>query len=461
PIGLGYIAAVAKQNGHNILLLDPEAEGIDINEALLRVKTFSPDLIGLSCVTSNFNTACLWAKDLKKTVNSLLMIGGVHVTALPEKSLKDCKYIDFIVHGEGEFIVSEICNAIDKKDLDLSKITGICYRDNSGKIIKNPRSNSIKDLDKLPWPYRDSVDLNWYRLQPHFERGKNHATIVSSRGCPSSCVFCGNIVTGRKFRAHSANYFVDELEYLVTKYGIKHFHIVDDNFVVDRERVFEICEEIKKRQLNITWFIFGRIDQLDDEEMLMEIKSAGCVYILFGIESGNQTILDNIKKNLKIDQIKRVCRMCRKIGIHYFNSFIIGNPGDTRETVKQTIDFSISLRSVMAGFNIMIPFPGTPLFNKYYAKQALSITNWKNWCSVGDDLPFEYKHTKLNMKELQKLTAGAYYKYYLRPAQLWRMITFAGLRPSIFLSYIRGGFGVFRATSNWLKKSLTVNKETA
>lgn len=450
PLGLGYISSVVKQHGHSVLFLDPEAENITLSQSIARINSFKPHLVGISSVTSNFNVASLWAKAIKDATGSLVMIGGVHVTALPEKSLTDCPFVDFVVQGEAEYVVAKLCDYIEAGNEDYSGIESLCYR-KGATIVLNKRGELIKDLDSLPFPDRESVDLRWYRLQPHFTNGRPHATVISSRGCPSSCTFCGNIVTGRKFRARSPQYFVDELETLVKKYAIRHFHIVDDNFAVDKKRLVEICGQIIKRDLKISWFIFGRADHLNDEDMLSLMKRAGCVHILFGVESGSQEILDTIKKNITIEEIKRACLLCRKVGILYTNSFIIGNPGETAETVMKTIRLAIDLKSVIVGFNIMIPFPGSPVFNQYYQDTARSIIHWDHWCSVGDDLPFEYSHTKLRSAELMKLTAYAYSTYYFRLPQLMRMLMLSCKRNLVFY-YIKGALGMLRACGNWRAK---------
>ncbi|MBN1824468.1 MAG: cobalamin-dependent protein [Endomicrobiales bacterium] len=456
PLGLGYIAAVAKERGHEVLLLDPEAEGKDLVSVVDRLRDFRPDLVGLSCVTANFTIACRWASVIKKELPVLLAVGGVHVSALPEKSLQDCPDIDIVVIGEGEYVVSALCDFIEKKELDLAAVPSIAYRKH-GKVVINEKKGFIEDLDRLPYPDRTQVDVGWYRLQPQFERGKLHATILSSRGCPSSCTFCGNITTGRKYRPHGAVYFVNELEYLVKKYGIRHFHIVDDNFAADRDRVVRICEEILRRQLNITWFIFGRVDQLNDRELLGLMKKAGCIYILFGVESGNQRILDNIKKQVTLEQTEAACRLCREAGIRYLNSFIIGCPGETKKTAEDTVRFAISLKAVITGFSILIPFPGTAIFQQYYREKVKEIKDWSNWCSVGDDIPFDYTHTELSREELLKIVAGAYRRYYLRLPQIIRLLSF-GFRPSVLLAYLRGGIGLLRASFNWYFASKTAKK---
>ncbi|MFH1369614.1 MAG: radical SAM protein [Elusimicrobiota bacterium] len=448
PLGLGYIASVVRQRGHEVMLVDPEAEGLSLYEAIKRIKQFNPDLAGLSSVTANFDNACLWAKEIKRNIGCPVMAGGVHVTALPEKSLQDCPEIDFLVLGEGEYVTADICDVIENKSFDPSKIPSVCFRKN-GNIIKNKRSGFIENLDEIPYPARDLVDLKWYRLHPQFERGRLHATVMSSRGCPSSCTFCGNITTGRKFRPNGIKYFVDELEFLVKKYGVRHFHIVDDNFAAEKSRVTGICNEILSRNLEISWFIFGRIDQLHDEELLRLMKKSGCVFILFGIESGSQQILDNIKKGINLKQIEETCAMCRKVGIRYLNSFIIGCPGETEKTLKETINFAISLKAVISAFGVLIPFPGTPIFIKYYSDKVKGITNWQNWCSVGDNAPFEYSHTILTSKELMKFVGKAYFQYYLRIPQLIRMMGFAS-NPRVMFSYFKGGTGLLRASLNWI-----------
>lgn len=449
PLGLGYIAAVARERGHRVQLLDPEAEQISLEQCLVRMREFGPDLIGLSCVTSNFDQACAWAARIKAGIPSWLMLGGVHATALPEKTLADCPALDWVVVGEGEYVIANLCDAIERKQVDLSKIESLVYREKGG-FKKTKRAALIQELDRLPHPSRDLVNLAWYKLQPHFERGRRSATILSSRGCPSSCTFCGNITTGRSFRPHSAEYFVNELEMMVRQYQIRHFHIVDDNFAADKDRVVRICREILRRNLSITWFIFGRIDHLQDADLLRLMKKAGCVFILFGIESGNREVLDTLKKNLTLDQIETTCRLCRKAGIQYVNSFIVGSPGETLDTVRDTVRLAIRLKSVMAAFNIMIPFPGTAIFNTYYKQQVEQIRSWGNWCSVGDALPFPYTHTKLTTRELLSVVARAYAQYYLRPGQWLRLAGFAR-RPRVFWAYLRGAWGLFKASWHWAR----------
>lgn len=452
PLGLGYLASFVRQFGHQIALFDPEASRTPLDIMWEQIQKFAPDLVGLTSVTSNFMAASHLAIEAKRRLDCYVIIGGPHVTALPETSLKAIPCLDAVIWGEGEIPLKVIAEQFDLYGkLDFCKVPGAIFiRD--GNLQRIPRPNSIENIDDIPFPARDLVDLSWYKLHAHFQRGSKSATILSSRGCPSKCTFCGNITCGRKFRAASPEYFVREIEILLKQFGICHFHIVDDCFTADIKRVERICDLIISNKMPITWFCFGRVDMLQDERIVQKMRLAGCVYILLGIESGNQQILDIMRKDTTINIIENCCVILRRVGINYFNSFIIGNEGDTTETVMETITFAKRLKSVMAGFNILIPFPGTYIFNRYYKSLNRTDTDWSKFCTVGEDIPYEPRHTNLSKKDILKLTSLAYKSYYLNLKQLLRILAFVK-NTAIFSSYLRGGFGLIRQVLSWEKES--------
>ena len=452
PLGLGYIAAYVRQFNHQVIILDPEAARISEEAMWAQIEAFKPDLIGFTAVTSNFMQARDLIRQAKEQFGSLVVIGGPHATALPQTTIESCVGLDAVIRGEGELPILEIARQFDETGkVDFDKVAGAAFYVD-GKLQKNLKAPLIESIDDLPPPARDLVDLSWYSLHPHFQRGKMSATVLSSRGCPSRCTFCGNLCTGRIFRPASGVRFVDELETLVREYGIRHFHIVDDCFTAEPARVNAICNMIIERRLDITWFIFGRVDTLLDEALVLKMRAAGCVFVLLGIETGNQEVLDLMKKDTTIEQAMKCCETLRKCGIRYFNSFIIGNTGDTEQTVAETVDLAVRLKSTMAGFNIMIPFPGAPIFAKYYRHLDDVGTDWNNFCSVGDDVPYEPVHTSLTRQQLLKLTADAYRTYYSRPSQLWRVLMFAR-SPRVLIAYLRGAAALLSATVSWRKKS--------
>ena len=251
----------------------------------------------------------------------------------------------------------------------------------------------------------------------------------------------------RKFRPHSPEYFIRELTELISIFGIEHFHIVDDCFTYDTVRLKEICNLIIDKDLKITWTCFGRVDTLQNIEIVKLMKKAGCVLVILGIETGNQRISDLMRKeNSKMAEI--ACYNLKVAKIDFFNSFIIGNEGETKDSINDTVQFSKKLDSVMAAFNIMVPFPGTTIFRRYYNDYDKPETDWNNWCSVGDDIAYDLRHTELSRSDILKLTSKAYNVFYFDPVQLFRILSYSK-NPTVILSFLREGFGLFRQVFNW------------
>lgn len=443
PLGLGYMAAYVRQHGHSVKLFDPEAHRMPFGTMWEALETFKPDVIGFTSVTSNFMMAKELVTEAKRRFGCAVIMGGPHVAALPKSSLLGTPGLDAVILGEGEIPVLQLAQGFSQNGrIDFRQVESGAFFD-GGEFVKTRHAPLIENIDSIPYPARDLVDMSVYRLHGHFQRGSRSATILSSRGCPSRCTFCGNFTMGRRFRPHSPEYFVGELEMLVKRYGIRHFHVVDDCFSYDPQRVERICDLILERKLGITWFIFGRVDTLQNERLLKRMRQAGCVYALLGIETGNQRINDIMRKGTTLEQAETCCRILRKTGIRYFNSFIIGNEGDTESTILETIRFAKKLKSVMAGFSLLIPFPGTWLFKKYFSDYDRPDTDWNAWCNVAQDIPYEPRQTTLSKADIFRLTALAYRRYYLNPSQWLRILAFVN-NPKTILSFILGGWGLFR-----------------
>ena len=314
PLGLGYIAAVLREGGHEAHLLDPEAEGLTREELLARILEIQPDLVGISCATPAFKSARAIADMVKKNTPALVVVGGVHVSSHPKEILESCAEFDVVVFGEGEITSLEICQRYKAGHPEsLENIAGLVYRV-QGEVKQNPPRLKIADLDSLPLPARDLVNLDNYRLQPLFDHGVKSATMITSRGCPSHCTYCASFLTmGKKFRAHSPEYTIREIKHLVEKYGVKHIYFVDDTFTMDRQRVFRICELLDKEKIKIKWTFFGRVDTVD-EELLRVMREHGADQIIFGIESGDLQVLKNIRKEVTLEQCRQALSISNKLG---------------------------------------------------------------------------------------------------------------------------------------------------
>ena len=444
PLGLGYMASYVREHGHTPAIFDIEAMPYPFAEIWQQILRFKPDLLAITSVTANFTQAKFLAEKAKTEIGCLVIMGGPHVAALPEVTLQAVTGLDAVITGEGEEPLRILADQFDATGkVDFASVPSACFIAH-GEFQRSAPLRLIENLDSIPYPARDLVDMSWYSLPPHFQRGKKSATILSSRGCPSQCTFCGNLIHGRNFRFNSPDYFVSELQMLRDKYGIRHFHVVDDCFSADPERVHDICRLILDRKLtDITWFIFGRVDTLQDEKLIAGMRRAGCVYVLLGVESGSEHVLEKMCKETSLDAVRTCCKLLRKNRIAYFNSFMIGNVGETEEDVMKSIAFAKELKSVMAGFSIMTPFPGTYVFNKFYRDLANKDTHWENFTSVTSKIAFTVKHTSLSNSDIERLTALAYKKFYCDLPQILRLLSFIN-NPKTFIKYMRGGLGVLR-----------------
>lgn len=418
PLGLGYIAAYVRQAGHAVKIFDPQPSRTPLELMWKEIAEFGPDLVGITSVTPNFTSARQLAIEAKKRLGCLVVMGGPHVTALPRSTLLSIP-ADAVILGEGEIPMLALAAEFDARGkVDFNKIPGAAFLEN-GSYKETLRPEPISDLDRLPYPARDLLNMGLYHWY------KDSAAILSSRGCPSQCTFCANICMGRKFRAHSPAYFVGEMEFLIKEYGIRHFRIVDDCFTADTGRVSGICDLMLSKRLNVTWDALGRVSTLRDEKVIAKMKRAGCVYMSLGIETGSQPINDLMKKGTTLAMAEECCSLLRKYGIPYVNTFIIGNEGDTEETVNATIAFAKKLRSAISLFGIMIPLPGTALFDKFYKDYDSPDTDWTDWCAQGEGQPYEPRQTALTKKDVIRLRSSANRRFYSNPFQILRTLVYA------------------------------------
>lgn len=450
PLGLGYIASVLRENEfYEIDLFDPEAERSNWDEIENRVRRFDGEVVGLSCVTSNYPVAKKIAKMIKRINNkTLVVIGGIHVSALPKQTLADCPEFDLAVIGEGEYTFLEICQKKTKKE-DFNNIRGIAIRKGENIFLTPPRGFTL-NLDKIPFPFRELVNLNNYRVPSHMDIGEKGITLISSRGCPAQCTFCASqVVAGRKFRAHSPEYVIREIEYLQGKFGINYFIFEDDSFTIDKKRVYEICQRLLKRRKKIFWSCFGRVNTVD-RSLLQLMKKSGCCLIGFGIESGDELIRKNIKKGITEEQCRKAFKLSREVGLKTQGFFMMGNLGETEETMKKSINFAIELNPTMVFFSPLVPYPGTEIYNNFNGQSFDPSMNWSDYSAFGDQLALKLHH--ISSKKLRYFCSLANRKFYLRPSFLYdRMRNVSSLAE--LKSSLTGAFAILSKSFKWLGKN--------
>ena len=390
PLEIAYVAALLEKQ-HDVHIIDAANEGwknleqidekkyrqgLKNEEIAARIKRCSPDVVGITISFSGWWKTAYEVASIVKSIdkNIITVLNGLHPSARPADCLK-YPNTDFAVIGEAEYTMLELVRVLEQGTTeDLKKIKGIGYIKNGETVITPPRP-AIQDLDSLPIPARHLLPMDKYfaaikENPPRGEIRKPWATMITSRGCPYSCIFCSiNTIMGRKWRARNPENVVDEIEQLVHTYDIKQIDFIDENMTLDKKRVETICDLIVKRGLDIDWYTPNgvRADTLD-ENLLTKMKASGCKKIRVAPESGVQRVVDQIiKKNLKLKAVEKAVILSKKVGIKVGCFFVIGLIGETKEDIEETINYAYKLRRLGADsfyFSYATPVYGTELYEQ-------------------------------------------------------------------------------------------------
>jgi len=410
-LGLAYIAAVLEKAGHTVFYLDCSAEHYTLGETEEVIKKYKDlDFIGLTATTPLINNALSIAGFAKKIFSQVkIVLGGVHPSVMPIDVLNNSQ-VDYVVIDEGEITMRELVNGKDP-----SEILGLYFK--KGKqIIKNLPRPLIQNLDEIPPPAYHLLPMDKYYPAVGSYKRLPAMNIFATRDCPGRCTFCYRTFLG-VVRKRSARNIIEEIKLLQKNYGIKEISFYDDTFTLFKDVVRDFCRIIKEEKIDITWSCFTRVDYIN-EELLLIMKQAGCHLILFGVESSDEEILKTIGKRISLEQVEKVVKLSRRIGIETRASFMFGNQGETEDTIKKTIDFAIKLDPDEAQFNIATAYPGTELYN--WAKELGYITtfNWDDYSmsNVVLSLP------GLSPEKLQYYYELAHRKFYFRPRVILRRL---------------------------------------
>lgn len=418
PLGLAYLGTVSEERGDEVRILDMEVEDVPLSRVLGEER---PDLVGITANTIQIKAAWRVAQEIKAETALPIVLGGPHPTVLPEESAQRPE-VDIVVRGEGEATWVDLCQKW-KEGASLEEVEGISYRQN-GKVIHNPDRPVIADVDSLPFPAHHLFKMERYtNLQPTLDtvEGKSFS-ILTSRGCPYRCTYCSQILP-RVWRMRSPENVVAEWRWLVNDLGAKEIGVLDDSFNIDRKRVLAICDLlISKGLTHVPWIMINGIRaNLVDEELLSRMREAGCIRTAFGVESGNQRILDTvIDKHLTLDEIKAAFKAAKSVGMETIGFFIIGLPGETEETIEDTIRFACELDPLVANFSMATPFPGTEMREVVLEKGRLLAQDWDDYAFFEDKPTFEMDGLPAELVE-QKWRE-AYRRFYLRPSRIARTL---------------------------------------
>jgi radical SAM superfamily enzyme YgiQ (UPF0313 family) len=412
PLGLAWIAAVLEQDRHDVSVLDAQAERLYLERISSRLDSLgSFDLVGISATTPLIANALEIARITRaKCPQAHIVLGGVHPTILPEEVLRE-PAVDVVVRGEGENTMRDLAA---KKP--LAEVQGISYRERHA-IHHAPDQPLITDLNNLPLPAYHLLPMNRYHAALGASKRRPAISMLATRGCPGRCTFCYRIF-GPRLRVRSGRKVAEEVKYLQENFGIREICFYDDTFTVAKTQVYAFCRAIEEMGIDLTWVCFSRVDTVD-EALLRCMKKAGCHQILYGVESASPEILHNIGKRADLGRIEQAIRLTKRLGIDVRISLMFGNPGETEQTMRETLQYAIRLGPDVAMFNIATPFPGTEMFRWAEQNGYLLTKNWEEYDLAHPvmDLP------TVSAERVEEFYRKAYRKFFLRPSYLIKRVS--------------------------------------
>lgn len=418
PMWLAYAAGLLGENGFDIDFIDAPADGYTIEDVVERVKRFQPSLIVSDTSTPSIYNDVAVAVQLKEICpSSFVTLVGTHVSALPEETLNINNKIDAVAQYEYDYTLLDIAKTLSVKG-DLQKIPGLCFREN-GRIHHNPRRSYLENLDELP--FVSKVYKKFLKIENYFNPNALYpmVTITTSRGCPFPCTFCvyPQTLMGRGFRARSAENVVAEMEYIVENFPqAKAIFFEDDTMTVNKNRCKELSELILKKKIKISWTANARVG-LDYETMRI-MKEAGCRSFCVGFESGSQKILDNMKKKSKLEEMELFMKNAKKAGVLIHGCFMAGLPGETKETLQETLELSKRLNPDTVQFYPVMVYPGTEAFAWYKEKGLIQTSDFSQWLTQEGLHNTVVSTEELSSADLVKFCDAARRSFYLRPSYL-------------------------------------------
>ncbi|MDD5668806.1 MAG: radical SAM protein [Candidatus Omnitrophica bacterium] len=423
PGGLAYIAGYLKKNGVNVAVLDAQAEKLTLPQMVSRIQTLKPDIVGIGIHCSvQINEAHAAARAVKQISKNIpVIVGGSHPSAIPEKTLTGHEYFDFIVTGEGEVTAHELYARLKNKTR-YDSLEGIAFRASGGNITINKPRPYIEDLDTLPFPAFELFPLTRYK--PYFASGKHtrELPVTTARGCPSKCFFCYQPMSDA-VRMRSVKNVMEELHYLTERFGVNQILFTDDTFTLNIERIHNFCDTLRDQGLHkkIQWLCASRVDIIS-QDLLRKMRASGCTCITYGVESGNQDILDKIKKNITLEQARNAVQWTKEAGIRADVNFILGLPFENEKTIRDTQKFMLSLDSDFVNIALLAVFPGTraqEMAEKHVG--GLKFIN-QDWYKAGRIVGNMVELEQLPRAKLEFFQTQAYMKFYLRPRKIKNLI---------------------------------------
>lgn len=444
PIWLAYAVGVLQQAGHQIAFFDAPADDLSLKDVISRVRSDPPGLIVMDTSTPSIANDLKVANDLRKVFPSaFIILVGTHVSALPTLTLEGSKSVDAIAIMEYEYTVRDLAEALERGK-DLSTVEGVVYR-SGDNIVTNPPREFIADLDELP--FVSEVYKNFLNIERYFNPNALYpmVTLISSRGCPFRCIFCvyPQTLMGRRSRYRTAANVAAEMKYVVENFpNAKAIFFEDDTITSNKQFCVELCNEILKQEIKISWTANSRADM--DLETLKLMKHAGCRMLCIGFESGNQDILDTMKKSMKIGRMRQFAEDAKKVGILIHGCFMVGFPGETAQTMRQTLDLAKDLNPDTAQFYPIMVYPGTDAYEWYERNGFIDSEDFSQWITSEGLHNSVVRTENLTGRQLVDFCDQARREFYLRPNYILRKLRQMILHPREIRRTVRSARTFFK-----------------
>lgn len=448
PLGLAYLAGSIEKAGFEVKILDTLALNWDKDKVAKYINKHYFDIIGVQLLTPMYIRAQEIIRLIKKNSPSTKIISGAaHMTIMPEKAMEENPEIDVGVIGDGEDTIVELLKEFEKKKPDLSAVKGIIYRQSDCSIVRTSQRLMRENLDEYPMPTRHLLPMDKYTPTVTYYKRLPSYIMITSRGCPYRCTYCCRIA-GRRYRTHTIKRVLEEMDELINKYKAKEIIFRDDTFTLNKEFVITLCKEIMRRNYHkkIEWTCMTRVN-LVNYELLKLMKKAGCWSIHYGVESGNQRLLDLIKKDITLDDVRKAFYWTRKAGIETKAFFMLGLPTETKKETLKTIRFAKEIDPDWAQFTITTPYPGTELYEiakKNGFMKSFKWEHYQSWAGFTDN-ELVYVPEGWTSAKLKAMQPYALRQFYLRPKIILRILW--NMRSlSVFIRSLWGAWAILKTS---------------
>ncbi len=411
PLSLLYVASMLEKEGVEVDVMDMDAERLSYVDALQRVRDFGPDLIGFTLSTYSFKPILSWINQFDRDLDTPIIVGGAHAALYPEETMVH-ESIDYLLVGEADLPLPQFIRAF-QNGKDFSGIKSLCYRREDGTVVIDKTRQAIQEIDTVAFPALHLIDNTIY--SNIISRRKNFTAMLTTRGCPYKCTFCDQKTP--PYRTRSVQNCIDEVVRNYHEYDVREFDIYDSTFTANKKRVKEFCNELEKLNLDVGFTIRSRVDSVDPE-VLDALKRGGCHTIFYGVESSNEEILRRMRKEITPEKIREIVTYTKSIGIDTLGFFMVGYPGETLQTMEDTLQFAMDIPLDYAQFTVLTPFPDTEIY-EYYLHNGLE-NYWSEYTKdTSKERSIELIGTEITRQEASDFVRNAYRRFYFRPKIIW------------------------------------------